>query len=337
MTPYNLVEMRYLLEIVFDPNATASQLFLVVLFFAIAWFVIFYIVKLIIRPLVHNKPWLVAALERDYERAGKKMLAELKINMTKDEALTWIMNDWPRMQAIYVQHLAGSLFCLPSILGIGDPKVASSLAICGVLSEIGWEVQDLAEMFFVRMFCKNGKAIWPDAIVAIFVVHHSLSSVLGVPMILYYRENKSLHWLCFNLQFAAAVALAVGEYTKLLNISKPSSLRQFKVLNFFAFVTMLWTRVIHWSYLCIDLYITWYLDEAWVFLSVGVILSFCFTMFSYLCCVKPYYKKWRKFLYVSAEYEKIPEDATPEIRRASVVKLDEAVAELLAQDDMTCY
>jgi len=322
-------------DIVFNADATASELFQIVLFFAVAWFIIFYILKATIRPLVHNKPWLLTALERDYERAGKKMLADLMITMDKEEFINWAMNDWPRMQAIYIQHLIGSFFCIPSILGIGDPKVASSLAICGVLSEMGWELQDAAEMLFVRAFYKNGKAIWPDAIVLIFLVHHSLTTVLGVPMVLYYRENKSLHWLCFNLQFAAAIALAVGEYTKLLDLSIPSSLRRFKALNFFAFVTMLWTRAFHWTYLCFDLYLTWYKDQAWIFLSIGVVLSSLFTLFSYACCIKPYYKKWIKFLNVSAEYESLAEDATPEMRRVSIVKLDDAVAELLAGDGIS--
>ncbi|KAL7526752.1 hypothetical protein ACHAXR_002653 [Thalassiosira sp. AJA248-18] len=123
--------------------------------------------------------------------------------MTKEEAINWCMNDWPRMQCVYVSHFVGSLFCLPSILGIGDPTVASSLAICGIRSEIGWEAQDTAEMLFVRTFYKNGKAIWPDAIIFITLLHHSLTSVLGVPMIMYYRNNITLHLLCFDLQFAA--------------------------------------------------------------------------------------------------------------------------------------
>ena len=93
----------HLVDIVLNPNATASQLFQVVLFFAVAWFIIFYILKTTIRPLVHNKTWLLTALERDYERAGKKMLAELMITMNKEEFITWAMNDWPRMQAIYIQ------------------------------------------------------------------------------------------------------------------------------------------------------------------------------------------------------------------------------------------
>ena len=136
----------------------------------------------------------------------------------------------------------------------------------------------------------------------------------------------------FNLQFAAAVALAVGEYTKLLDLSNPTKLKQFKRLNFFALVTMVWTRAFHWVYLCFDLYYTWYLEKAWSFLIVGGLLSMLFTMFSYACCIKPYYKKWKKFLNVSAEHEQLAEDASPAMKRASVLKLDDAVAELLSSD-----
>ena len=50
--------------------------------------------------------------------------------------------------------------------------------------------------------------------------------------------------------------------------------------------------------------------------------------------MKPYYKKFIKFLYVSAEYESLPADVKPEVRRASVIKLDEAVAELVADDEI---
>ena len=171
-----------LVDIAFDEDATASELFLVVLAFAAAWFVLFYVAKSIIRPLVHDQQWLREALERDYERSNtKKMLADLKISMTKEECIDWSIGDWPRLQCIYVQHFVGSLFCLPALLGIGDPSVASSLAIFGILSEMGWEVQDLLEILFIRLFFKNGKTIWPDAIVAIFVVHHSLTGILGVP------------------------------------------------------------------------------------------------------------------------------------------------------------
>lgn len=324
----------HLVDIAFDPGATAPQLLCIVLVFAAFWFVVFFVIRSIIKNLVHNKQWLLDALERDYERSTKKLIEDLGIKMTKEEAISAGMRDWPRMQAIYVQHFAGSLFCMPSILGTGDPSVASSLATLGVLSEMGWELQDLAEMFFVRAFFENGKVIWPDAVVAVFAVHHSLTTVLGVPMILYYRENRTLHWLTFNLQFAAAIALATGEYTKVLDVSKPSSLLQMKVLTFITLIIMVWTRALHWTYLCVDLYITWYRDQAWAFLSIGLILSALFTMFNIVVCIKPYYIKLQKFWRVSAEYATLPENATPESRRRSVARLDAAVAELLAGDEM---
>jgi hypothetical protein len=319
-----------LITIIFDDSPTIKDLFYVVIAFAILWFIVFSTVKAIIRPLIHNKKWLLEAIERDYERGGKKLVKDMNLNMTKDEFIAWAANDWPRMQSIYLQHFVGSIFCIPSLLGIGDdPSVASSLAVCGLLSEMGWEFQDMLEMFVVRMFHKDGKQQWPDAIVIIFLVHHSLASLLGMPMVLFYRHHKTLHWLCFDLQFAAGLALSIGEITKLLDISNPRQLRQFKVLNFIALVTMVWTRIIHWTYLTTTLFVTFYKDKAWAFLFFGVLISIGFSGFSYVCCVKPFYKKFVKFLHVSAEYESLPPDASPDRRRSSVMQLDLARAELL--------
>ena len=83
-----------------------------------------------------------------------------------------------------------------------------------------------------------------------------------------------------------------------------------------------------------DLYITWWQDKAYAFLSIGMLVSLAFSIFSYLCCVKPFYKSFVKFLHVSAVHDTLPTDVTPEKRRASVVKLDQAVAELLDGDGM---
>ena len=55
-----------------------------------------------------------------------------------------------------------------------------------------------------------------------------------------------------------------------------------------------------------------------------------FSLFSWECCVKPYYLKFVKFVNVSAEYER----ATPERKRMSLGVLDDAVAELMANDGM---
>eukprot|EP00804_Cyclotella_cryptica_P013529 CCRYP_017245-RA/>CCRYP_017245-RA protein AED:0.44 eAED:0.44 QI:148/1/1/1/1/1/2/114/434 len=325
--------VNHLRNFIFDEKATAIEILPIVVMFAVLWYVTFFILRKIIRKLVHNKQWLIEALERDYDRSAKKIFDDLKMEMTKEEAIQWSMNDWPRMQCIYLQHFIGSLFCIPSLLGMGDPYVTSSLACLGVLSEMGWEVQDMAEIFFVRTFHKNGKEVWPDSIVFIFALHHSLTTVLGVPMIIYYRTHRALHWLCFDLQMAGFLGLALGEYTKLLNVNEPKQLGRFKIANLVALVTMTWTRVFHWTYLCGQLFVTWYNDRAWVFLVFGVILSIGFSMFSFLVCVKPFYKKFIKLLHVSEEYEKLPLDAAIELRRASTVNLELAVAELLEENE----
>jgi len=46
---------QHLIDIAFNPNSTAYELFQVVVFFAIIWFIIFYILKAIIRPLGKQK------------------------------------------------------------------------------------------------------------------------------------------------------------------------------------------------------------------------------------------------------------------------------------------
>lgn len=331
--PLDAVER--LRRIAFDENATAFKLFIIVLAFAILWYIIFAIVKAIIRPLVHNKPWLKQALERDYERSSKKMFKEIGLEFTKEEAIEYTMNDWPKMQAIYLQHLVGSMFCIPSLLGLTDPATASSLAICGILSEMGWELQDMTELLYIRYCKKDGKKLMPGAIVFIFALHHSLTTSLGIPMILYYRNMITLHWLCFNLQFAAALALMISEYTKLLDIANSRrQLRQFKTLNVVAFAVMIWTRVIHWVYLISDMLVTFYNDNAWTFLIVGILASLAFSLFSFLVCVKPFYKKLVKFHNASVEFESLPADATTSTRRSSVMKLEKAMADLLEEDEM---
>jgi len=48
-----------------------------------------------------------------------------------------MLNDWPKMQGIYLQHFIGGALCLPAVLGYTD-SWAANLACLGVLSEMGW-------------------------------------------------------------------------------------------------------------------------------------------------------------------------------------------------------
>jgi hypothetical protein len=152
-------------------------------------------------------------------------------------------------------------------------------------------------------------------------------------MILHCRYNPYFHWLSFDLQCAAAVALSVTEYTKLLDISKPKELRQFQLLTGLCLLIMIVTRGFHWVYLCSMLIYSWYQERAWSFVVVGTICSITFSMFNCTYCITPFAKRFFKFVNVSHQYEKLPADADPKQRRASMVCLQEAAANVMVGQD----
>ena len=135
----------------------------------------------------------------------------------------------------------------------------------------------------------------PAALIAVLVLHHSLSMVVGIPLILHYRKLKILHALCFTLQAAAAVAVSIAEFTKLLDVSKPKQLKLFQVLTMFTFVIMVITRVFVWFYLIFKFAMVWYEDSAWGFMTVGLIMASVFTFFNWVACIVPCYKSIIKF------------------------------------------
>ena len=309
---------------IFNEDATFLDLLALVLALAVFWFVIFAIAAAIIKPLVMGKPWLIAAGERDYDRGGKELWENVGAPKTKAEFVVSFMDMWAWNQTLAIQHLIGGAVCLPAIipghLGL-DPSVAASLACLGILSEMGWEIEDQLTWIYKRFFTKGGKEKVPNALLIVLGIHHSMTTILGLPMVLNYRDLPTLHWLCFDLQAAAAISLMVTEYTKLLDITKPNQLRQFQSLTFFGLVVMVVTRGFHWVFLCGSLLVMWYQEGRWGFLVVGTIISALFSMFNYAFCIEPYYKWFTKFVKVSAEYKKLPADAPARDTASSISRL----------------
>jgi len=195
---------------------------------------------------------------------------------------------------------------------------------------MGWEIYDTLKIIYKRNFTPTGKAEVPGFMFAIMMIHHSLTTGLGIPTILHYRHLPTLHWICFELQFAAAVALSIGEYTKLLDVTKPHQLRQFQVLTGVAFVVMLITRGFHWLYLIGQFMLVWYRDEAWVFLGVGAPLLLLFSFFNYAFCLAPMWARWMKFRKMSVEYESLPKDVCAVEKSKSVRKLQVAAVDVFS-------
>ena len=214
---------------------------------------------------------------------------------------------WPWLQVVCVQHAIGGLLCVPSLLNLlpHNESLASSLACLGIISEMGWEMQDLLTWIIKRYFTEHGKERVSLPWLTLIIAHHSLTTCLAVPLIMNYRHLKTLHWICFDLQFAACICLSAAEYSKLLDVENPSQLRRFQQLSILSLVVSVWSRIVHWLYLIGEFVVVWFKDQAYGFLVSGLLLGALFTLFSYLCVVEPQYKRWRKFRAKKAEHEEI--------------------------------
>ena len=325
------------IETIFNEDATVTDLLLLVSALAVFWFFVFYFAAATIRPLVYNKPWLIAAGERDYERGGKELYEKMGIPKTKPQFVEMFMDMWAWNQTMAIQHFLGGLVCLPAVVpgnfGLA-PSVASSLACLGILSEMGWEWEDMLTWIYKRFATPHGKLRVPMGLLAVLAIHHSLTSILGIPVVLHYRDLNVLHWLCFDLQAAAAVTLVVIEYTKMLDITKPSELRQFQSLTLFALIVIIFTRGFHWVYLCCKFIYIWYQEKNWGLFVIGTLVTLVFSLFNWAFCIEPFYKRFRKFMKVSAEFEALPSTATATDRRKSVMNLEAAAADVLSRQNL---
>lgn len=324
MSPRELYE--HLHTAAFNEDVTYAELIHVALAFAVFWYFAFEIGKFLLGKWSYGKPWLKACCEREFDRNEGMYRRFLGNDKSRDELVCKLMKDWPEGIVMNLQHFAGGALCIPSLIGYGDPAWASSLACLGILSEMGWEIEDTVLRLYQRL--RYGKEKVPNAMMIILAVHHAPTSILGPFVILAYRNLRTLHWLCFDLQIVGVLAV-LGEYAKFLDVTKQPDLMHFKVINFILLVIMVWTRAIHWVYCAVDIYITWWNDEKWSFMVIGGVIMLLFSCFNAFFCVLPTWKRFLKFLHKSAEYEALPKDAPSEDRRKSVVAMSEAAALLL--------
>ena len=144
------------IEAIFDDEPTLTTLLQIVAFMTLLWGAIFTTLTPIISHLIRNRPWLRESSDRDYIRDAKDTYKAVGMDFTKDEFFEFTVQTWPLMQLVILQHLVGGSLCLPSIFGWFDESTFSSLACLGILSEVGWEMQDTITMFYKRFFKPNG-------------------------------------------------------------------------------------------------------------------------------------------------------------------------------------
>lgn len=106
------------------------------------------------------------------------MYEALGCPVSREEFIVRFEEQWPWMQGVLCQHLIGGFLCVPAILGISDdPKINASLACLSVLSEMGWEIEDMTTWIYRRYFVKGGKIKVPLGLIILLGLHHSLSKL----------------------------------------------------------------------------------------------------------------------------------------------------------------
>lgn len=130
------------------------------------------------------------------------------------------------------------------------------------------------------------------------------------------------------------MVVPLAEYGKLLDISKPNELRQFKIINILKLILFGWTRGIHFIYLVALALHGFYVDEAWSFLIVATPLLLAFFFGINLCFILlPAVKTYLKFRNASAEYEALPKDASEKQRATSMANLEDVARELIEETE----
>jgi len=314
-------------DIVFKSDASIYELIFVIAAIGVFWAIFFTVIPMFVTPFVYGKPWLKSACEREFERVSKEELAVLWGNPDKQGYVDIMMSSWAQHMCICTQHIVGGSLCLPSVLNFMETDYASSLACLGLLSESGWEIQDLINLTYVRYFTKGGKGKVTYGMYIGTAIHHTLALVLGLPMCLNYKTNKTLHQLCLSLQFAGGILIFLVEYSKLLDVSISSQLNQFRFINFVSMVIMVVSRVFTWVYLVGKLMITFYTDEAWSFLIVSSLVCGIFSLFNFLM-VKSSYARFIKFEKGAVAHKALPKTVSAHALRSSLIALEGIAQEI---------
>jgi hypothetical protein len=319
---------------IFDENATLVDLVKLAFVLAAIVFLSFEFLNptfsMLAKGPLQNTMRKIASLE--FKRPGR--LEEMKgwgfEIVTEDEYYELVVEMWPGSMTTGLQHIIGGIFSTPSVLGMAvySASVRSSLACLGILVELGFEIQDTFRILYQRLFmAEAGKKKYPNIVVLIFMFHHSLTCVMGLPMILNYRELPYLHRLCFDLQFAGGLMLVLPEFTRTLDVSKRNELKTFLVVSFFMLVLVVWTRLFDWFYIVYKLLQIFYADEKWTFLVVGTPVLLAFSVFNALFCVIPTWQRFFKFLKKLKKLDSLPETADEHTRKSTIDDLQIAAAD----------
>lgn len=279
-------------DTIFDEEASFTDLLQLTLVLAFLVFLCFSAAHPILLYLVQGalKPCFWAVCEREYNQPSR--LKELKhygiaISNKQEYFDRAILRFWPNMMMIYTQHAISGMLAIPAVFGSFysnyfpiTKQDASSLACLGILLEIGWEVQDIARILYYRTW-KGDKQMFPTKLVVFKCIHH-MTALIGIPLILSFRDMPELHRVTFELQFTSVVYGFCDEYSRTLDTTKLVKLVESTFYWWVTATAFAWIRMFDFFYLMGTFLELFYSKEMWMQFSLCLVPTFIFSVFNIL-------------------------------------------------------
>jgi hypothetical protein len=144
---------------------------------------------------------------------------------------------------VALQHGLGALLQLPALLGLVSPELGAALACHGALTEVGWELQDLAcRMYGHYLGGAVGRSRNPATLVRYTVLHHALGLTLVVPLNCYLRGQHFFRLGVFTLMGNASFSLLLQSVSFALDVETASGLAKMQLVSLLVFAVMLVMR-----------------------------------------------------------------------------------------------
>lgn len=185
------------------------------------------------------------------------------------------LDHWEKLWGVALQHLLGGLLLVPAATGrLCAASTASVLARHGILLEVAWECADTVERAYQILFKgKEGKQQNPTSFLVITACHHAMGMGLAIPMNIHFQDCVPYFELTLLMQFAAAVAVLIQEYSITLDVGKPHELAQMFWLTLVSAGTMVFTRLIWYWYFGYKVMAVFWATRSWGFLAIGFVVG----------------------------------------------------------------
>ncbi|CAE7587869.1 unnamed protein product [Symbiodinium natans] len=206
---------------------------------------------------------------------------------TSDERV--VVDNYCFVIAICSHHLVVSMALAPAALLGWDAAgfIGQSLFYVGALGDVAFSVYDAAQItlrtFFPSSFRRLGVQVPVKYFVVMVCLHHTLSMMLTVPMLLYYPSMRAFHLIMCSQLLVGGISFLLGCYK--VTLDTQHSRREFlqcKAIVLIQFLAICCTRGYLWVSQALDAMMVFYGQGDTAFLCVALVGFLLMSLFNLL-------------------------------------------------------